>query len=634
MKSREKENRGITLVALAITIILLLILGGVVVSTFNNGNIIENSLSATEKAKVESMKENIQLAITSRMVKEDGEVSIEQIIDELEKKGLVESGNSNSENGQVKTKQDGYVYEIKQDNYGNWNVSYIGTGKIEEVKIAMTASANTTGISNSVAITVSAKAKSGIKSLQMPNGEVKTYGSGNTEVTESYEVTANGTYSFIAINNNGDSITKQVVVGNILEGTIQISANPSTPTMGDVVVTVKWPTGKYATIQEISTNGGSGWSNYTGSQSQVTVSSNCTIKARVRNGSTEMKTATLEVTNIDKNAPIVTAKQSSVTIKEGDSNDISSYFTVSQNGTAEIASITYADTSNNNTEINNTNTLAVGTHKIKCTVSKETGVKANATMTVIVESKDTTPPTLTVTCEVNGFSEAKATVTNVSDNVAMPENPIFSYYLKRENEADDKYVLKYQGTETQYTFSESTRGGYQAKVTVADKAGNIGSAMTRFYLVACFVAGTQVLTENGFRNIEDIQVGDKVYAINIDNNERELKTVKETYINKTYETYTLTINDKKVITTPRHQFYIVDKGWVRAYDLEEGDKIVARGGDLAITKIEHEFLDNAILVYNLNVDDFHTYLVTEYELLVHNAASLVKPDIDTIVPSN
>lgn len=54
MKSRE--NRGITLVELAITMILLLILGGVVVSTFNKGNIIENSLSATEKTKVESMK--------------------------------------------------------------------------------------------------------------------------------------------------------------------------------------------------------------------------------------------------------------------------------------------------------------------------------------------------------------------------------------------------------------------------------------------------------------------------------------------------------------------------------------------------------------------------------------------------
>ena len=615
---KNRENRGITLVALAITIILLLILGGVVVSTFNNGSIIENSLSATEKAKVESMKENIQLAITSRMVKEDGDVTIEQIIDELEKKGLVDSGNSNSENGQVKTNQDGYVYEIMQDSYGNWSVSYIGTGKVEETKIAMTASANTTGISNSVSITVNAKAKRGIKSLKMPNGEVKTYGSGNTEVTESYEVTINGTYSFIAINNNGDSITKQVVVDNILEGTIQISANPSTPTMGDVVITVKWPTGKYATIQEISTNGGSGWSNYTGSQSQVTVSSNCTIKARVRNGSTEMKTATLDVTNIDKNAPIVTAKQSSVTIKEGNSNDISNYFTVSKNGTANISGIAYVDTSNNNVEISNINTLAVGTHKIKCTASKETGASANATLTVVVESKDTMPPTLTVTCEVNGFYEATATVTNSSDDVGMPDNPIFSYYLKREDEADDKYVLKYQGTETTYTFYERTRGGYQAKVTVADKAGNIGSATASFYLTACFVAGTQVLTENGLRNIEDIQVGDKVYAINIDNNERELKTVKETYITRTYETYTLTINNEKVTTTPRHQFYIVDKGWVRAYDLEVGDKIVAKYEDLTINQIKHDFLEKSIPVYNLTVDDFHTYLVTEYELLVHN----------------
>lgn len=625
MKSRE--NRGITLVALAITIILLLILGGVVVSTFNKGNIIENSLSATEKAKVESMKENIQLAITSRMVKEDGEVSIEQIIDELEKKGLVESGNSNSENGQVKTKQDGYVYEIKQDNYGNWNVSYIGTGKVEEVKIVITANANTTGVSSSVAITVSAKAKSGIKSLQMPNGEVKTYGSGNTEVTESYEVTTNGTYSFIAINNNGDSITKQVVVDNILEGTIQISVNPSTPTMGDVVVTVKWPTGKYATIQEISTNGGSGWSNYTGSQSQVTVSSNCTIKARVRNGSTEMKTATLEVTNIDKNAPIVTAKQSSVTIKEGDSNDISSYFTVSQNGTAEIASITYADTSNNNTEINNTNTLAVGTHKIKCTVSKETGVKANATMTVIVESKDTTPPTITLSKSVDVYS-VTITVTNVSDNVAMPENPIFSYYIKLSSQSDSEYVLKYQGIEKTYKYTDLSMGGsYDVKVTAADLAGNIGEATTTAG-TSCFVAGTQVLTENGMKNIEDIQLGDKVWAINMDKNIRELKTVTDVFQGVTNEIYKITIENEEITATPKHKFYVMDKGWVRAAELEEGDKLIAKNTEMIINRVEHQFVDTPITVYNLTVDELHTYLITKYELLVHNVVQSKIREID------
>ena len=39
------------------------ILGGVVVSTFGRENIIENGFSATEKAKIESVREEIRLAI-------------------------------------------------------------------------------------------------------------------------------------------------------------------------------------------------------------------------------------------------------------------------------------------------------------------------------------------------------------------------------------------------------------------------------------------------------------------------------------------------------------------------------------------------------------------------------------------
>ena len=630
MKSRE--NRGITLIALAITIILLLILGGVVVSTFNNGNIIENSLSATEKAKVETMKENIQLAITSRIVKEDGDVTIEQIIDELEKKGLVDSGDSNSENGQVKTNQDGYVYEIKQDSYGNWQVNYVGTGKVEEVKIAITASTSPTGISNSVTITVNAKAKSGIKSLQMPNGEVKTYGSGNTEVTESYEVTTNGTYSFIATNNNGDSITKKVVVDNILEGTIQISANPRTPTMGDVVITVKWPTGKYSTIQEISINGGSSWSNYTGSQSQVTVSSNCTIKARVRNGSTEMKTVTLEVTNIDKNAPIVTTKQSSVTIKEGDSNDMSNYFTVSQNGTAEITSITYADTSNNNVEISNTNTLTVGTHTIKCIVTKETGVSASATVTIVVEmAKDIIPPKLKIMCQRDSmWVGTTISIVSVEDNVAMPEKPVYSYYIKLDTESDDKYKLVYSGTNT----SCDVTVGYDykncmAKVEVADLAGNIAKAEVDVYGSECFVEGTKVLTEEGMKEIQNIQVGEKVWAINIDNNTKELKKVTRTIKNKTKEIYEINVGNEIIKATPRHQFYVIDKGWIRASKIEKGDLVCAKNKNLEIKSIELKRYEEAIDVYNLTVEDFHTYVITEYEVLVHNAQSVITTNTGT-----
>ena len=547
---------------------------------------------------------------------------------------MVDSGNSNSENGQVKTKQDGYVYEIKQDSYGNWQVSYVGTGKVEEVKIAMTANANTTGISNSVTITVNAKAKNGIKSLQMPNGEVKTYGSGNKEVTESYEATSNGTYSFIATNNNGDSITKQVVVDNILEGTIQISANPATPTIGDVVVTVKWPTGKYATIQEISTNGGSSWSNYTGSQSQVTVSSNCTIKARVRNGSTEMKTATLEVTNIDKNAPIVTAKQSSVTIKEGDSNDIRNYFTVSKNGTAELSSITYVDTSNNNAEVSNTNTLTVGTHIIKCIAEKNTGATANARLIIEVEGViDTIPPVITLKREGDSDWNITIAVEKVEDNVKMPENPIFSYYIKPQD--DDDYTFCYSGTERGFRFDfPMLPWKCEVKVTVADAAGNIGEATINGTVNGCFVAGTKVLTENGLRNIEYIKIGDKVYSINIDTNEKELKSVIELYKGKTKEIYEITVENQIIKASALHRFYIIDKGWIKAKDLKEGDAISAKNNSLVIKKVEKKINEEDIPIYNLTIDDFHTYVITEYELLVHNANSNIGGTLGEGTPYN
>ena len=87
-----------------------------------------------------------------------------------------------------------------------------------------------------------------------------------------------------------------------------------------------------------------------------------------------------EITN-----PIVTAKQSSITITEGDSNELSNYFTITANGKYGISSIVYTDTSNNNEVVTNTNTLASGTHVIKCTATKETGTTANATITIVVE---------------------------------------------------------------------------------------------------------------------------------------------------------------------------------------------------------------------------------------------------------
>ncbi len=299
----SKETNGITLIALVITIILLLILGGVVLSQLNGGNLIGNATSTTEKSKIESKKEEIQLAITRKMIEADRDITIDDIIAKLEKNGIIDSGNSNSENGQVKTNPDGYVYEIVQDKNGNWNVNYVGKGEIEATKITLATSVDTTGITNKVTITVTAKAKSGVKSIQLPDGTNKTYASGTTTATTTYEVTQNGTYTFTATNSKGESESKTITIDNILEGTIQISANPSEVTNKSVTVTIEWPSGSENAIKEICSNGENKYTTVSGVRTTLTLNNNCIVKARIRNSIAEIKTATLNVSNIDRLAP-------------------------------------------------------------------------------------------------------------------------------------------------------------------------------------------------------------------------------------------------------------------------------------------------------------------------------------------
>ena len=400
-----KKTRGITLIALVITIILLLILGGVTISQLNSGNIFENAISVAEKSKIASKKEEIHLAIISKMTENDGDITIEKIIEKLEKDGIIDSGNSNSENGQVKTKPDGYVYEIVQDTDGKWDVNYIGKGEIDATKVTIATSVDTTNITNKVTITITAKSKSGIKSIQLPDGTSKTYARETTTATATYEVTKNGTYKFTATNNKNESEDKTVAISNILEGEIAITINPSTPTNKDVIATITWPRGNYSATKEVSINGGTTYTEYTGTTTQVTVTANCNIRARIKTTSGEIKTKTAEIINIDKTNPTVTAKQSSVTITEGDSNELSSYFNINANGKYGISNIVFTDTSNNEI-ITNTNILTVGMHTIRCTVIKETEATASTTIAIIVNSAKpeytekswTTAGTYTWTC--------------------------------------------------------------------------------------------------------------------------------------------------------------------------------------------------------------------------------------------
>ena len=158
------------------------------------------------------------------------------------------------------------------------------------------------------------------------------------------------------------------------------------------------------------------------------------------------------------------------------------------------------------------------------------------------------------------------------------------------------------------------------------------------YSSPCFVAGTLIKTKEGFKNIEDISVGDYVLT-----HTNTYKKVMETYVKECYDDlceiklYGL---DKPVVCTKNHPFYTYRDGefkWIMAEDLNSLDFIaqvsnvrrfapLVIGGDLKEKRIDDHMCNKienfkiihneSCRVYNLEVEDDHSYTANYF--VVHN----------------
>ena len=136
----------------------------------------------------------------------------------------------------------------------------------------------------------------------------------------------------------------------------------------------------------------------------------------------------------------------------------------------------------------------------------------------------------------------------------------------------------------------------------------------------CFVAGTLIHTSSGYKPIESIHAGDMVWAWDEESGDVALKEVVETYVNEASELVHVFVNGEEIVATPSHPFYSPVKGWTDAVHLRAGDILVLVNGEyVVVEKVLHEILESPITVYNFQVKDFHTYFVTCYGILVHNA---------------
>lgn len=71
--------------------------------------------------------------------------------------------------------------------------------------------------------------------------------------------------------------------------------------------------------------------------------------------------------------------------------------------------------------------------------------------------------------------------------------------------------------------------------------------------------------------------------------------------------------------TETHPFQVKDKGWVDACNLKPGDVVYTKNwGTATVQSVNLLEFDEPVEVFNFEVEDCHTYFVSELNVLVHN----------------
>jgi hypothetical protein len=139
----------------------------------------------------------------------------------------------------------------------------------------------------------------------------------------------------------------------------------------------------------------------------------------------------------------------------------------------------------------------------------------------------------------------------------------------------------------------------------------------------CFAPETRLLTPDGDKLICDFKPGDKILSAPEHNPGLpvEVQVVEEVFEN-VGRLVNLHVKDQIIRTTTNHPFYVLDKGWRTAAELQHGDLFRSHDGQWVPVE---EVIDNGeeSVVYNLRVSEHHTYFVGsrewDFSVWAHNA---------------
>ncbi len=141
------------------------------------------------------------------------------------------------------------------------------------------------------------------------------------------------------------------------------------------------------------------------------------------------------------------------------------------------------------------------------------------------------------------------------------------------------------------------------------------------------MAGTPVLTEGGYKPIEEVKLGDVVVSRDEATGQTTSKPAVQLFRNHDKQILDVVLDSgsstEVIGATPEHPFYVEGRGWVVAGDLKPGDQIMSRasgeghGGALLVKAVNAR--PETEDTYNFEVADTHAYFVGKLQAWVHNA---------------
>lgn len=123
---------------------------------------------------------------------------------------------------------------------------------------------------------------------------------------------------------------------------------------------------------------------------------------------------------------------------------------------------------------------------------------------------------------------------------------------------------------------------------------------------SCLAKGTPILTETGARPIEEIEIGDRILAQDIESGELTYQPVLARTSRDNAQLIRLKTAGDEVVCSQGHPFWINGMGWVQAQHLRHGLKLHTLQGSLDIASIEPAKTGT---VFNLVVAESHSYFV-------------------------